>query len=75
MLQILVGLVAIAGGFYLMSFGFSLWRLLSSRNEIAKLTAGMDSGIYIKHGMTIDPTTGLVTPQQRPSAQAYRHLM
>ncbi len=30
---------------------------------------------YLEHGMTIDPVTGFVTPQQRPSTQAYRHLL
>lgn len=75
LLHALLSGVGVVIGFYLMSLGFGLWRFLSRRKDIAAFTSGMESGIYIEHGMTIDPATGLVTPQQRPSIQAYRHLI
>jgi len=74
MFQVILGALGVIAGVYCMSLGFSLWRFLSSRSAAAKLTAGMKSGIYVEHGMIIDPETGLVTPQQRPSVQAYRHV-
>ena len=73
--EIILGVFAVVAGTYLLSFGLGLMQFMTRREHIARFVAGMDSGIYIEHGMTIDPETGLVTPQQRPSTQAYRHLL
>jgi hypothetical protein len=72
MTDLFLGLSCISIGIWLMGFGFRLWRILSCRTKAEALARGLDSGIYIKHGMTIDPKTGLVTPHQSPYEYVYR---
>lgn len=75
MIEFGLGIAAIFLGVAMLSLCSALIRFATRRKHIARLVAGMDSGVYVEHGMVIDPQTGLVTPQQRPSLQAYQHLV
>ena len=75
MIKLGLGIAAIFLGVAMLSFCLALTRFVIRRKRIALLVGGMDSGVYVEYGMVIDPQTGLVTPQQRPSLQAYQHLI
>lgn len=75
MIEFGVGIVALFLGAAILSVCVAVLRFVMRRNNVLRFVAGMDTGVYVEHGMTIDPQTGLVTPQQRPSFQAYQHLL
>lgn len=72
MLDIALGLAFMWAGFVLLKFGFLLLNFSFSRYNAKKFALSMESGLYVKHSMVIDPKTGLVTPQRQPSEQALR---
>lgn len=75
MTEILLGIGGIFIGVIILTLGITILRFLVKRGGIARFVAGMDSGIYVEHGMVVDRETGLVTPQKKPSTQAFSHLL
>lgn len=68
--DVILIVISIIGASIVIDLIVAPFRARRARRSIA----GMQSGIYVKHGMVMDPTTGKVQSQSSPSDRAYRDL-
>lgn len=71
---LLGAIVQFGAGLILLVLAMHSIRSYFKRRSISRTVSGMRSGIYVEHGMIMDPDSGLVKPQQRPSRQAFLHF-
>jgi len=73
-MNLLLGVLFLALSAVLLSLAIGVFRFFWKRDRVRKITSGMNSGIYVEHGMVVDPDTGMVSSQKKTSRQAYTHL-
>jgi uncharacterized membrane protein len=76
-MDILIGGIGLFIGFYLIRLGIYMLHYLNAHKKADKYikSCSIDSGIMVKHGMVIDPKTGIVRGTTSPSTYAIKHFM
>ncbi|RRS33990.1 MAG: hypothetical protein OI74_02250 [Gammaproteobacteria bacterium (ex Lamellibrachia satsuma)] len=69
--NIVLGLLYLVSALLIFSIMVGIVQHMLRKRAVSRLTAGMSSGVFIAHGMVIDPETGLVSGQKKASLQAY----
>ena len=67
----LVGLSMTLIGCYVLSWVISALVFYYRRRSVHRKVAKMNSGVHVEHGMIMNPRTGLLSPQQKPSKHSY----
>jgi len=73
-LNLIIGVGFLLLAAVLLSLAIGTAQFFWKRSRVHEAVAGMESGIYVRHGMEIDPETGLVSSHKSPSQEAYHRL-